>query len=322
MTFSKAIPVTTALVFLASMLFSQNDLPATADLERVAVTPIVPNEITDVPNSCKQILVDRLRKLANTHGFGGVDTKRPQFVLVARPQVVEKDITATAPALIKIEVETTIYLADYQTKTVFATTSVSTTGLGKTDIEAYNEAFRAFKANSPELSEFMNTGRSGLISFYNSRCDFILGKADMLNGTGQSDEALSMLFGIPEVCKSCFEKAAAKTPIIYQASLERNCKALVQNARSKWAARPNRSGAEAASAMLAFIPADTKCAAEGDQLLAEIQQKMLELEKWDRKVYTDKREMEMKYLEAVRDIGVAWAENRPDNVVVFEGWLW
>ncbi|MCB9323523.1 MAG: hypothetical protein H6571_07250 [Lewinellaceae bacterium] len=294
-----------------------------SDAERIAITPIVPEELTEIPVSVRPILSNQLQLIANSHGFGGMPFQ-PQFLLVARPVVIEKLLTSTAPAMIKIKLQTTLYIADYGTKTVFSTASINTTGLGYSDVEAYTSAIRAFNVNAPDLSQFVKKGRQGIVSFFNSRCDFILSKADMLENTGQGEAALSLLLNVPEVCKECFEKAVSKSKVIYKSTIERNCKTLVQQARAGWSAQPNRSGADEASAILALIPVDAKCAEEGNQLSEEIYGKMIELEQWDRKVYEDNREAHAYYLETVRKIGVAQAENQPDFGLnlIFKGWLW
>ncbi len=309
---------------------SQNSLGASDDVTRIAITPVVPDELTDIPQSAKLVLINRLQVLANTYGFGGFSLQ-PQFVLVAKPTVVEKQVSATVPVVIRIELETSLFLADVVTKTVFSTVSVNMQGIGSTDLEAFRNAFRTLRISSSELADFMKSGREGIISYYNSRCDFILGKAEMLNGIGKSEEALLLLLGVPEVCKECFEKAIERSEKIYLSSLERQCQKLLQIARSKWSARPDRYGAIEASKFLAMVPPGTKCDNDAIELNNEIMSKMLELEDWERKKYEDERAMQMRihkdsheaqllYLKTLRDVGIAIAENQPR--VIYRGWLW
>ncbi len=267
------------------------------------------------------MLLNRLRQLANSGGFAG-NAFLPQFILAANPVIVDKKVAAAAPPKIWVELEMTLYIADQYSKSVFVTTTVSLRGIGATDTEAFTDAFKNFQPGKKELKEFTQKGRDEIVAYYNSRCDFIMGRIEILTNTNQADAALDMLLRIPEVSKSCFDASVAKSERVYLAAAEQQCSKLVQAARAAWANAPNRAGADKAAFYLGGIPTKAKCHGDADALLGEIKTKMKETENWEREQYKDGLSLQKQFIAALRDIGVAFGTGQPDTQINVRGWLW
>lgn len=291
------------------------------DQTRIALTAIIPDDAEALPAPARPVLLNRLRQLANSTGYSG-NGALPQFILAANPVVIEKKTAGTAPLKIWVELEMTLYIADQYSKSIFATTSVNLKGIGATDAQAYTDAFKAFQVSKKELQAFAQKGREEIVAFYDSRCDFIMNRAEMMVNSNQADAALDMLLRIPEVSESCFKSAVAKSKEIYLIAAEQQCLALVQAAKAAWANAPNRTGANQAASYLGVIPNQAKCHTDADALLKEIKVKMQETEQWERHQYRDNLDLMQRYIAALRDIGVAFGNGQPNTQVTVKGWLW
>lgn len=312
------------IAFLAASANAQDQgggATKVSDQYRIALTPVVPSDAAVLPAGARPVLLNRLRQLSTANGYGG-SALVPQFIIAANPVLVDKKVAGTAPTTIWAEFELTLYIADHVSRTVFATTTVNIKGMGATDDEAYTDAFRSFKINSKEIKDFAQKGRNEIITYYNTQCDIIMARADQMVAVNQFDQALALLMSVPDAGKSCFDMAVAKTAKVYQLSVDQHCNELLQAARSAWASSPNRAGADRAADLIAVIAPQAKCNPEAQSLLNEIKTKMLELEQWDRKVYSDQLDLTRRYIQMLRDVGVAYGSNQPDQVINVKGWLW
>ncbi|EPR70698.1 hypothetical protein ADIWIN_3345 [Winogradskyella psychrotolerans RS-3] len=75
---------------------------------------------------------------------------------------------------------------------------------------------------------------------------------------------------------------------------------------------------------MSLIDPDSKCYEEGVKLSQRIGQRIQELDQreWDFKMkqYKNREDKEKALIDAVRDIGVAQANNQPKNVYNIKGW--
>jgi hypothetical protein len=316
----RIIHVIIAIVWLCFSVQAQET--KISDEVRVALTPVLPTDsMPELPAGARSILANRLRQLANANGYGGT-AYLPQFILAARPALLEKKVAGTAPTKIWVEIELTLYIANQFAQVVFSTTSVTIRGVGATDTEAYMDAYKGFSIQKNDIKEFAKKGRTEITNFYNTQCDLIMKRVDMLTNINEADAALDMLLSIPDVSTSCFNKAAEKAPAVFKAAADQQCQKFLQAAKTAWANAPNRAGADKATYYLNFVLPQSRCQGDADKLLTEIKTKMLEIEQWDRKQYTDQIELMRLYIQALRDIGVAYGEGQPNTQIHVKGWLW
>ncbi len=320
---NKALFVLFTISFLLpfSRAIAQTDNTKTSDQVRIPLTAVIPADAESIPEAARPILLNRLRQLATSHGYSS-SSVYPQFILTANPVLTDKKVIGSAPMKVSLEFETTLYIADQASKTIFSTTNVTLTGVGNTETEAYMNAMKTFRTDQPAIRSFTQAGRAEILKFYNTRCDFVMSKVDVLVKTNQATAALDMLLNIPDVNKACFDQAMAKAPQVFEASAAQQCRELIQAAKTVWANSPDRKGAERAALLLLAIPATTDCYAEANALLAEIKSKMQETERWERKQYSDQIDLMKQYIDALRDVGVAYGNGQPDTVIHAKGWLW
>lgn len=307
------------------IIYSQNELGKTEDLGRISIKTVVPGPEDGLPNSAANYLENKLNQLTASQGLSGGGYYE-RFILTPVISSTTKEVTSTAPVMYAYNIDLTIYIADVFTKNIFAQETISLKGVGKTEDKAFIQGFKTVNPNNPILIEFVNNGKRKIIEYYNTECDFILSRADMLASQRKYEEAIFLLVTIPEVCKDCFDKSMLKVGEIYQDYIDYLCDVNYASAKSVWIANPNSEGANDVIQYLSQILPDAKCYNNAQALSNEIANKVLADEQRDwnfmMKKWDDRVSLESQRIEAYRDVGVAYGENQPDVEYILRGWLW
>lgn len=148
----------------------------------------------------------------------------------------------------------------------------------------------------------------------------------MLASSNEFDAAISKLIDVPEVCKSCYEKAMNAVAPIYQKKIDRQCKISILEATNAWNASQDGYAAELASDYLSRIDPNSSCYNDAKLLSEKISKRILELDKreWNFKLkeQQDNVDIQKATIKAVRDIGVAYGKNQPKNITYnYRGWF-
>lgn len=316
-----------ALLFLAGSLcvYAQNNEGKTNDFSRISLTPVVADQAEDMPESATSLLQNKLQQIAVTNGLGAVSYS-PRFIITANLNVTTKDIVPGPPAMTAMNIDATLYIVDYVSKTVFSSQTMSFKAVGTNPTKAYIDGIKRINTDNPELKSFIEQGKSKIIAFYNDRCDFILQDAKALASQKQYQGAIFQLTSIPDVCKDCYMKASNAIEPIYKAYMNDMCNRNLAAAQAIWIANPNTSGANEISGLLADILPDAACYGDAQKLVKEIKTKVLADEKRDwnfqLKQWNDKVGLESQRINAYREVGVAYGSHQPQNVYHFRGWLW
>jgi hypothetical protein len=321
----KKILVLIICLLIAGVGFSQNALGKTEDAGRISLNPVVSDEISGMPAEASRFLHNKLQQVATLNGLGAAGTN-PRFIITANVAILTRDIIQGPPAMIAQNLEVTFYIADYQQKKVFSTTSLLLKGVGTNETKAYIEAIKNIKPSAPDLKMFVETGKNKIIEYYNSQCDFIIRDAQAKASQKHYQEAIYTLTAIPEVCKDCYMKVLSIVGPVYKQYIDDNCRKLLNTARNTWNGNQNSAGADAAGMNLSAIDPEASCYGEAKQLMGQIEQKVLadENRSWNFKMkqYEDGVSLETQRIEACRAVGVAYGTNQPDTVYNLKGWLW
>ena len=211
-------------VFLLSApTYAQNDLGTIDDYGRIAMTPVLSKTMGDMPDNSRKKLLSKLQQVVSKNGLGGVAIQ-PQFIITATVDVTSKDITSTAPPMVAMRMEITMYIIDYVNKTTFASVTVSTKGVGKTDTKAYNAGIKNLNPKSSKVRSFIKKGKNKIIEYYNTKCDVIIKEAQTLEKQDKYEEAIHKLITVPEVCQECYFKAMDTIDPIYKKMIGETCK--------------------------------------------------------------------------------------------------
>lgn len=320
-----ALLIIIAWLGIHQTVYTQNVLGKSDDLTRITLNAIVPEQVEGMPEAARSYLQNKLTQIATTNGLGGVEIN-PRFVITSGVHILTKDITPTAPPKIAYTLSFTLYIVDAIQQKVFASTNLEARGVGDNETKAYTEAIKNLNVRSPQMKNFVETGKTKIIEYYNSQCDFIISEARSLAGRKQFDEAIFSLTSIPEVCKECHDLGMDAAAAIYVQFANFRCEQLLNEANSRWAANMHFAGAQQAAELISQIDPESSCMPQVNKLVAEIKQRVLQVDQreWDFNVATwsDRAALESQRISAIRDIGVAWG-NRWYRTYNFDlSWLW
>ncbi len=318
----KVILFAALATMVATKGFTQNTLGKSDDIQRIALTPLVPQQLENVPDEARNLLLNKMNQVATQNGLSG-GGENARFILAPNVVVLTKEMTPTAPPMVALDVQVMFFIADVVTQTIYSQATIQVKGAGVNETKAYIAALKTIKPTDPALKNMVDKGKNKIVEYYNSQCDFIIKEAQSQAGMKNYAQAIATLSGVPQVCKECYDKAMAQIPAIYKDYVDYQSCLDLSNAKAAW----SNLNAALAAASLANITPDSKCYAEAQTLVAEIKAKMQadEQKEWDfkLKMWQDGVDLEKQRIDAAREIGVEWAKN-PHGWTYYDnlGWLY
>jgi len=210
--------------------FAQNDLGTIDDFGRIALAPVLPDDL-DMPSSAQRLLLSKLTQIATKNGMGAVAVD-PKFMITATVDVISKDVTPTAPPMVAMNMDINLYIVDYENKTVLSSYTYSAKGVGKTDDKAFIQGIKNINPKSSKIRSFVKKGKNKIIEYYNTKCDVIIKEAQALDKQQKYEEAIAKLLTVPEVCQECYFKALNAIEPIYKRMIGEDCQEDVTAAKT------------------------------------------------------------------------------------------
>jgi hypothetical protein len=283
---------------------TQSSLGKTDDLGRIAIAAIVPDE-AGVPGGAQRMLQNKLMQVASQNGLGAIEGS--QFVMVPMVSIINKDVTPTAPPMVSLNIEVTLYIVDIVSRNIYSQTSIPLKGVGNSEERAYTQALNGINPRHGQFRGFVEKGKEKIIEYYNSQCDVIISTSKALAGQKKFEEALFTLLSVPDVSRECFDKCMAISIDVYQEYANQKCNEYLSAARAAWAGKELSKVEES----LGKITPDMACYPQSEQLLAQITA-AVEAEgagAWSFKMkqYDDSVDIEKMKIEAGRDVAKSWA---------------
>jgi hypothetical protein len=247
----------------------------------------------------------------------GGSQANPRFIITANVNVGTKDIIAGPPQMIAQNIDITFFVGDAVTNTIFSNTTLSLKGVGTNENKAFIDALKTINPKNKELLAFLEEGKTKIINYYSTNCDFIIKDAQTLANQFKFNEAIYELMIVPDVCKDCYFKSKDEAGIIFKKKIESDCTEKLKEAKLIWAAEPTEQGALKASAIIISIVPSDNCKTEINKLSIEIKNK-LQLEqkkKYDFEMLEMQKryDTEQKRLDAEREIAVEQAKHQPQT---------
>jgi hypothetical protein len=313
----------TILIVLGSSTYAQNATGKSDDVARITLASFVPQQIDKMPEAARSMLANKLSQIVTQGGMSG-SANNQRFILTANITVMSKDITPTAPPMQAFTLDISLYIGDGIEGTKFASFSTTVKGVGENETKAYISALKTLKTNDPRYQAFIESGKSKIVEYYNSKCDLIIKDAQTLGSQSQYDEAIYKLSSVPEVCKGCYDKCMDAVVPIYKSQIDKACKVSLAEATNSWNTNQDASGALEASEYLAQIDPNASCFKEAQAFSNKVAKRIFENEKkeWSFKMkeYQDDLDVRKQTINAARDIGVAYGKGQPKTVYRVYGW--
>jgi hypothetical protein len=312
-------------VSFTNCFYTQNSADQAGDANGIVLATVVPNQIEELNESSRKFLANKLNQIVSKNGVKG-SFYNQRFIITTNVNVISKDLTASAPPMHAYNLEVSFFIGDGTNGTLFSSTSMNYKGVGQSETKAYRSALKSINTSDARFERFITEGKNKIIEFYNAQCDIILKEAEMLQSQNNFEGALAKLLSVPSVCKDCFEKTSLKAGAVYQKYLDRQCDIYMNKAKAIWASNQSEDGAREAAELLSLIDPDAKCATDAskmlDRMYEDIKKRVKDLDQreWDYKLKEQLQESER--IEAMKQVGVAYGENQPQNVTYnYRGWF-
>ena len=195
--------LTVVALGLFSVVNAQNSEGKADDGARISITPQV-NDL-EIPEGAKRMLLTKMKQICTKNGLAG-DGNNPFFVMDAAVDVLSKEIMPTAPPMHALNLSVSFFIKDAMNGNVYSEANIEVKGVGKNETKAYTMGLKNIKATQGVFKAMVERGKTKIIEFYNSDCDFIVSKAQALHKQGNSEEAIKVLKTVPMVSKECYAK--------------------------------------------------------------------------------------------------------------------
>lgn len=308
------------LIVLNCNTYAQNTAGKIDDAARITLATFVPQQIDQMPEAARSSLSNKLSQIVTQNGLGG-KASNERFIITANINVISKDLTATAPPMQAYVLDITLYIGDGIDGTKFSSVTTQVKGVGESETKAYISALKSLKTTDPKYQSFLETGKTKIVEYYNSKCDFIIKEAQTLASQNKFEEAIFKLTSVPEVCKGCYDKCMDAIIPIYQQQIDRVCKLKLAEATNLWSANQTVEAGNQAGEILSTIEPSAACFGEVKALSNKISSRIKELDtrEWNYKLKEQAQGSER--IKAYRDIGVAYGNGQPKTVTYnVRGW--
>lgn len=279
-----------ATVVIAITAFSINAQVNLDDFGRIVLNTYLPDN-TSLQIEAKNLLITKLNQITSNAGMAGSQVN-PRFIITANVNVGTKDIIAGPPQMIAQNLDLVLFVGDAISNTIFSYTTLSLKGVGTNENKAFIEALKNINPKSKEVVAFLEEGKTKIIHYYSTNCDFIIKEAQTLVKQERYDEAIYQLSLVPDVCQECYFKCLDTLASIYQQKIDADCKIKFNEAKVSWAAAQNPTGAEEAGDILSNINPMASCQSEIDAFIKSVGAKLKADEKarWQYKMkqYSDR----------------------------------
>ena len=286
------------------------------DFGRIVLNSFIPKEL-NIPNEAKEALKSKLDQISSSNGLGG-NQINPRFIITANIVVGTKDIIAGPPQMIAQNLGVTLFIGDAISNIILSNLNIELKGVGTNENKAIIDAIKNINPKNNEVVTFLEEGKSKIINYYSTNCDFILKEAQALTKQEKYEEAIYKLSLVPDVCKECYFKCLDTLSLIYQKKIDADCKIKLNKATNIWNANQNLEGAEKSGDLLSTINPQSNCQIDVNTLMKTIDAKLKADEKarWQFKMkqYQDNIELEKININAYKEVAVEFARNLPRTV--------
>ncbi|EKT4553024.1 hypothetical protein JE945_002200 [Flavobacterium psychrophilum] len=283
------------------------------EASKITLATYVSEQIDNMPEAARSILTNKLDQIVTQNGMGSGEYNE-RFILTANINILTKDITPTTPPMQAYTLDITLYIGDGYEGTKFASQSITVKGVGENQTKAYISALKNLKPNAPSYQTFIQTGKTKIIEYYKSKCDFIIKEAQRLANQNNFEEAIYNLTSVPEACQDCYNKCMNAVAPIYKKQIDRDCKVKLNQSSNLWAANQTVEAANQAGEILATIDPNSACFGEVKSLSNKITSKVktIDSREWNYKLKEQAQVSET--IKAYRDIGVAYGKGQPKTI--------
>lgn len=279
----------------------------------------VPEQIENVPASAKKMLINKLGQIVTENGISD-NQFNSRFIITPNIVVATKEVMPTSPVKVVLVLDVTLYIGDGVAGTLYASETFNIKGVGTTETKAYMQALKQLKPKNEAMQGFISRGKDKIIDYYNTNCSQIQKEADILENSGQVEEALGLMLSIP-ASSSCFDSTKNKTKALYLKAVNRDCKLRLNEAQAIWSANQDIEAANEAARILSSVQPEADCFSSVKSLFNEIKARAKDLQDRDWNYKLKVLDATKSYYDSAFEVSMARAKNQPNTVMYnVRGW--
>ncbi len=296
------------ILLVSIIILSSNAQVKLDDFGRIVLNAYLPDDFS-MPAEAKNYLITKLSQIASNNGMSGSEANS-RFIITASVNIGTKDIIAGPPQMIAQNIEITLFIGDAISNTIFANTSLSIKGVGTNENKAFIEALKMINPKNKEIASFLEDGKSKIVNYYATQCDFLIKNARTLVGQEKYDEAIYKLAQVPDICEDCYFRTLDTLSQIYQQKIDADCAVKFNKAKSVWASEQKPSGAEKAGDVLSTIHPEATCQTDVQSFINKIDAKLkaderarwqFKMKQYNDKIAANKERMRIAEGKSIRD---------------------
>jgi hypothetical protein len=290
-----------------------------ADSGKIVLSAYVPQQAESIPAGADAMLTNKLNQVISQNGMASDSNSK--FIITPNIVVLTKDLLATAPPMTALTLQVMLCIGNGVEGRKFVSTVLTVKGVGTNENKAYMEAIKQINPGNPAIQSFVADGKAKILEYYNTKCPTVLTEAKALEQQNKLDEAIYMLTSVPDAAADCYKKSMAAAEPLYKRKIDTECRQRLQEATSIWNANQTVAGANQAGELLVAIDPHSACYADVKSLSDRIGKRVQEIDNREWQFKVDKEiGLERDRIQAIRDIGVAYA-SRP-RIIVYNvrGW--
>ncbi|MEI7422421.1 MAG: hypothetical protein WCK18_10015 [Prolixibacteraceae bacterium] len=322
-------------IFLISVTaFSIRSQVKLDDFGRIALNTYLPEQI-NLTTEARNLLETKLSQIGTTYGMSSSEIS-PRFIITATINIGTKDIISGPPQLIAQNIEVTFFIGDAIENRKFGNTIIKLKGVGTNENKAFIDAIKRINPKNHEVAQFVEDAKAKIITYYITKCDFILKESHSLKLSGKYDEAIYKLSIVPNVCQVCYFRCLDTLAIIYQLKINEEGKTKLLEAKTVWANYLDKEGAKKVSELIRQISPGASCQNEVNSFIKSVTAKLesdaksqweFEMKQYDDQVAREKENLRMQDIQATRnfeldkirtkaysEIAIEYAKNQPRTI--------
>lgn len=188
--------------------------------------------------------------------------------------------------------------------------SKSYKGNGYSKEQAVSDAISNLSIQDGVYKQFIEQSRDLIVNYYETHCNEIVKRAEALANDNKYEQAIALLYAIPEIIPS-YSTVRQASNEIYISYASYNCKKNISKAKEAITIQDY----EKAASILSSISSKSSCYAEAEKMIDEIKSTLdkKQQQEWEfhMRQYDDDREKERLIIEANKEIAKSYYDNQP-----------
>lgn len=229
---------------------------------------VLPPEVNaNLPFNVCEALTSKIIYIAGANGVGGFCTN-PVLGLVSKVDCVENSMTATSPQKAIVKYELTLYCGNFISNDIYASATLSLTGVGNNFEQAARKAVNELK-DTPEIKSMFKTASENALKWYNNESNL---KRIIDNALADKNYGLAMalLSSVPVEATSTYQYAVHKNEEVSELFFQSKADELLAKMKSAIAESASKGEYNPeVGAYFSLISQRSKAYAEANKLYGE-----------------------------------------------------